>query len=119
MRYTTGRKYRALSSEEVSSTPSTHGCADCTAPAPRNHLVTNPAVGGSPIMPAAPTVNAAEVHGMRRPRPSIWSIRETPTVSLNSPAAKNRVIFMRPWCTRCTMPPVVPTTVATVRPRVT
>lgn len=109
----------ALSRDEAISTPTTQGCSDSRAPRPSIHLDTKPAVTGRPIMPKAPTVKAAKVHGMCRPRPCICESLVMPRASANSPAQKNRAIFMSPWCTRCTTPRVVPASVTREIPTTT
>jgi hypothetical protein len=59
-------------------------------------LLTNPAIGGSPIMPSAPSEKQVEVHGMRKASPFSPSIRFTPARSSKMPAQKNSVIFISP-----------------------
>ena len=51
------------------STAMTQGCCASIAPTPRYHLLMKPAMGGTPIIPKAPMVNAAIVHGICRPMP--------------------------------------------------
>src|SRR6056297_632587 len=67
---TMGRKYAAFRMLLPASTSSTQSCPTSRPPSPRYHLLTNPAMGGMPIMPNAASVNAAVVQGMRRPMPA-------------------------------------------------
>ena len=70
-------------------------------------MLTNPAAGGTPIMPSAATLNAPMVSGIRRPAPSISLTACTCSSSARLPAQRNSVIFMIPWWTRWTTPPIV------------
>ena len=70
-------------------------------------MLTKPASGGTPIMPSAPTVNAAMVSGMRRAHAAhLADVVDAERLG-ELPAQKNSVIFMTPWCTRWTMPPML------------
>src|SRR5690606_10557873 len=85
-RQSSGRKYMAFSSAEPSSTSTTQSWPTSSAPRPRVHLLIKPAMGGTPIIPSAATLNAAIVQGIRRPTPSISRIRWMPRVSAKLPA---------------------------------
>ena len=57
-------------------------------------LAENPARGGMPIIPSAPTAKAPMVHGIGAPMPSSWLISVRCAAVYIEPAAKNSVILL-------------------------
>ncbi len=66
-----GRKYAAFRILLTASATMGQANPPSRPPRPRPHFDTKPAIGGTPMIPSAATVNAVIVTGMRRPTPSI------------------------------------------------
>ena len=62
-------RYASDSSELTISTANSPTCPASSDPSPRNHLLQDPPVGGSPTIDSVPMKNAAKVTGILRPRP--------------------------------------------------
>ena len=80
-----------------------------SAASTRYHLLTNPAVPGTPIRLKPPTTMPAQVSGMALARPchAVEAAR-CATGTPCAPASRNSAPLVTPWLNRCTMPPVSP-----------
>ncbi len=96
--------------------PSKGHCPTSTVPNAKNHLLQQPPTGGRPITLSAPTENAANVHGIRRPSPSSSLTRVLCAPIRIAPAQKKSVILPKACMTMCMPLPITPDSVANATP---
>ena len=89
-----------------------------SAPTIRYHLLTKPAVSGTPIRLKPPITNAPMVQGIARPTPAMRSSSAAPTRNDMQPSAMNSAPFIKAWLNRWLMPAVRPVTDTRLMPRI-
>ena len=101
------------SSEEVAKMTAATGHQPFSmAPSTRNHLLTKPAVSGTPMRLNPAITNAAIVNGIRLPRPAKLSKRHEPAAKAIHPMTRNSAPFVTAWLKIWAIDAVSPVTLA-------
>ena len=87
-----------------------------TAASPSDHLLIKPISGGMPVMARLPSTNTPEVRPMLRPSPRKSRTSSARALTTYTPAARNSVIFISEWNTRCISPAAYPCGVSSSAP---